>query len=130
MRLTTPAIDTVSAHTLDTPCAAHKLEILELSEDVELAPPLAAAEEVAATAADAQRCDDQQIEVRSLHPGRIQRTGDRLSLDLQRRLALLLVEDLPLVDAGPLDDPLAGRVDHLLEIAVGQHPRGNSGRCC
>ena len=33
------------------------------------------------------------------------------------------IDDVPLADAGPLQDPLVGGVDHLLEVGVGQHPR-------
>ena len=33
------------------------------------------------------------------------------------------IDDVPLADAGALQDPLVGRVDHLLEIGVRQHAR-------
>ena len=38
------------------------------------------------------------------------------------------IDDVPLADAGPLQDPLVGRVDHLLEVGVGQHARRHVGR--
>src|SRR5207302_11051358 len=36
----------------------------------------------------------------------------------------VLVDDPPLADAGPLHDPLVVRLDHLLEIGVGQDALG------
>ena len=35
--------------------------------------------------------------------------------------------DVALADAGALQDPLVGRVDQLLEVRVGQHPRRHVG---
>src|SRR5207244_8489795 len=37
---------------------------------------------------------------------------------------LVLVDDTPLANAGPLHDPLVVRLDHLLEIGVGQNALG------
>ena len=35
--------------------------------------------------------------------------------------------DVPLADAGPLEDPLVGGVDQLFEVGVGQDPRRHEG---
>ena len=38
------------------------------------------------------------------------------------------VDDVPLADAGALQDPLVGGLDHPLEIGVGQQARRHEGR--
>ena len=53
---------------------------------------------------------------------------------LQRRLLAEVggrhagIDDVPLADAGALQNPLVGRVDQLLEVGVGQHARRHVGR--
>ncbi len=57
------------------------------------------------------------------------RVGDRLNRRLlaQVRRRHARIDDVPLADAGPLQDPVVGGVDHLLEIGVGQQPRRHVG---
>ena len=38
------------------------------------------------------------------------------------------IDDVALANAGALQDPLVGRLDEALEVAVGQHPRRHVGR--
>ena len=40
----------------------------------------------------------------------------------ERRGALVVRRDVTLFDAGALDDPLIGRVEHFLEIGVADNP--------
>ena len=39
-----------------------------------------------------------------------------------------VVHDVPLADAGALQNPFVARLDELFEIRVGQHPRRHVGR--
>ena len=56
------------------------------------------------------------------------------AIALQRRLLAEIrgrdarIDDVALADAGALQNPLVGGVDHLLEIGVGQHARRHVGR--
>ena len=37
------------------------------------------------------------------------------------------VDDVTFADTGPLQNPLVSRIDHLLEVRIGQHVRRNVG---
>jgi hypothetical protein len=66
-----------------------------------------------------RRADDDEVDVAR----RESRAGDRLARRLDREIGRrhARVDDVALADAGPLQDPLVARVDHALEIRVGEH---------
>ena len=51
-------------------------------------------------------------------------SADLARLATQHGDGLLRPRDPPLPDAGALDDPLVGRVEHPGEVVVGEHPVG------
>ena len=55
-------------------------------------------------------------------PALLDRLERRFLAEVRRRDAR--IDDVALADAGPLQDPLVGRVDHLLEVGVGQQRGG------
>ena len=70
------------------------------------------------------RGDDHDVEVRAVEPGVVERGGEGLNGQLEGPLNGL-VDPASFADAGPLNDPLVGGVDHLLQIGVGQHALGH-----
>src|SRR5205814_3703140 len=66
------------------------------------------------------RADHDQIDLLRLSARPVQRLLRGSESEVRR--GLRLVDDVPFVDSGALDDPLVGRVDHLLEILVGEDP--------
>ena len=62
------------------------------------------------------------VELGGGHSGALQR--DLAGLATQHGDGLLRPRDLALSDAGALDDPLVGRVEHPGEVMVGEHPVG------
>ncbi len=71
------------------------------------------------------RADDDHVDV----VGRQARLLDRLLRRFGRQIAGrdAGVDDVTLLDAGALQDPLVGGLDHLLEIRIGQQLRRNIG---
>ena len=73
------------------------------------------------------RADDDEADV-------VGRRARRCAIALERRFLAEIgrrharIDDVPLADAGALQDPLVGRLDHLLEVGVGQHARRHVGR--
>ena len=61
-----------------------------------------------------------------VRPACVDRLPRRFRRQVARRHAG--IDDVPLADAGALHDPLVGRLDHLLEIGVGQQARRHVGR--
>ena len=72
------------------------------------------------------RTHDDDADVVGRQPRVRDRLARRLGAQIRRRDAR--IHDVPLADPRPLQDPLIGRVDHLLQIAVGEQPRRHIGR--
>ena len=72
-----------------------------------------------------RRPDDDEVDVGRLEPGALDRLPRGLSRQIRRRDAR--VDDVTLADAGALQDPFVARLDHLLEIGVGEHAWRNVG---
>ena len=60
-----------------------------------------------------------------VRPALLDRLARRLRRQIARRHAG--IDDVALADAGALHDPLVGRLDHLLEVGVGEHARRHVG---
>ena len=69
--------------------------------------------------------DDDEVDVGRREPGALDRLPGGLSRQIRRRDARF--DDVPLADAGALQDPFVARFDHLLEIGVGEHAWRNVG---
>jgi hypothetical protein len=71
------------------------------------------------------RSDDHDADI----PRRQPRGGDRLDRSLFPQVGRrdAGIDDMPLPDAGPLQDPVVGCFDHLLEIGIGQQARRHVG---
>ncbi len=67
------------------------------------------------------RAHDDQANIVGREPSPLDGLGRRFPGQVRSRHAG--IDDVAFADAGPLQDPLVGRVDHLFEIRVGQEPR-------
>ncbi len=70
--------------------------------------------------------DDNEADVVRREPGLGDRLDGGFGPEIRSRDAVL--DDVALADAGPLQDPVVARVDHLLQIGVGEQPRRHERR--
>src|SRR5690606_17385257 len=63
--------------------------------------------------------EDDQVDLRGVHPGRLERTQRGLQAEVDRGLAL--GGDVALADAGARGDPFVAGVDDLRQVVVGQY---------
>jgi hypothetical protein len=79
-----------------------------------------------------RRSDDDEVDVGGRQACAFDR-GQRC-FDGQVRRRDARIDDVAFADAGALQDPLVARLDQLLEIGVGEHPRrdvgGEAGNPC
>ncbi len=68
------------------------------------------------------RAHNDKVDITRLHVGRVERLPRCLLCEIRRRLAI--GRDMAALDTRARANPLIGRVDHLLQIVVGQHPFG------
>ena len=71
------------------------------------------------------RADDDHVDVVRRQPGLLDRLLRRFGREIARRDAR--IDDVALLDAGALQDPFVGGLDHLLEIRIGQQLRRHIG---
>ena len=69
--------------------------------------------------------DDDQVDVVGRQAGALDRLARRFVRQVAGRHAG--IDDVPLANAGALQDPLVGRLDQLLEIGIGQQARRHVG---
>ena len=72
------------------------------------------------------RADDDHADIVGLQAGFLDGLERRLLAEVRRRHAR--IDEVPLADAGALQDPFVGRLDELFEIGIGQQPRRHVGR--